>query len=311
MEYPHKPVLVDEVVKYLVWLPDGVYVDGTVGTGGHSLAIAMSLSEKGCLICLDRDPDAIQMSQERLSFMGNRALVRKANYIQLVNILRDFGIRTIDGILLDLGMSSLQLERSGRGFSFSADEPLDMRMDPDDTVTAYDIVNKFSLHELERILRDYGEERRARQVARAVIRARKKERIETSLQLAVLVKSVFPHSYRPVARHPATRTFQAIRIAVNKELDNIKRFLEKVPQFLSPGGRMVVLSYHSLEDRLVKKTMFEWEKGCICPPDLPQCNCGRTPIFRRLTKKAIRPGRDEVERNPRARSTIMRIAEKI
>jgi 16S rRNA (cytosine1402-N4)-methyltransferase len=184
-------------------------------------------------------------------------------------------------------------------------------MNPDEAVTAYDIVNNLSLHELERTIRDYGEERRARQIAKAIIRAREKERLETSLQLATLVKSVFPSSHRHTARHPATRTFQALRIAVNKELDNLKRFLDKIPQLLSPGGRLVILSYHSLEDRLVKRAMFEWEKGCICPPDLPQCICGRTPTFKRLTKKGIRPKRYEVERNPKARSAIMRIVEKI
>ncbi|MBW1797890.1 MAG: 16S rRNA (cytosine(1402)-N(4))-methyltransferase RsmH, partial [Deltaproteobacteria bacterium] len=249
MDYPHLPVLVEEVVKYLVAVPDGTYVDGTVGNGGHSLAIGKGLIGKGSLICLDRDPDAVALSKKRLASLGEKVSVIRASYADLDQVLMELAIEKVDGVLLDLGMSSYQLEESGRGFSFLRDEPLDMRMDPDDEITARHLVNSLLPKELESILKKYGEERRARSIVRAIVRAREKEPIETSSRLADLIKSVSPPSYGSKARHPATRTFQALRVAVNKELQNIEVFLNKIPFLLAKGGRLVILSYHSLEDR--------------------------------------------------------------
>jgi len=311
LDYPHRPVLVEEVVKYLVAVPDGTYVDGTVGNGGHSLALSKGLIGKGSLICLDRDPDALAISKKRLAPLSERVSVIRASYADLDQVLMGLKVEKVDGVLLDLGMSSYQLEESGRGFSFLRDEPLDMRMDTEDELTARDLVNSLSPKELESILKKYGEERRAKSIVRAIVRAREQEPIETSSRLADLIRSVSPPSYGPKARHPATRTFQALRIAVNKELQNIEIFLNKIPFLLAKGGRLVVLSYHSLEDRYIKKAMFDWEKGCTCPPDFPQCVCGKVPMFKRLFKKGIKPDKGEINENPRARSAIMRAAERI
>ena len=311
MEYPHKPVLVDEALRHLITIPDGVYVDGTAGTGGHSLAVGMALAGKGRLICLDLDPEAVRLSRQRLAILGKRAFVTQTSFSELDRVLEDLEIKGVAGVLLDLGMSSYQLERSGRGFSFKREEPLDMRMDPENVHPAHHLVNNLSETELEKILRNYGEERRAKSISRALIKARTRKPIETSLQLGELIKSVFPPSFRYRARHPATRTFQALRIAVNTELQNLETFLEKIPALMVKGGRLVILSYHSLEDRLVKQTMVNWEQRCTCPPDFPDCACGKVPIFKRLSKKGLRATQGEVEENPRARSAILRAAERI
>ena len=310
-EYPHRPVLVHDVVRCLGPVSDGIYVDGTVGTAGHSVAIGKGLSGKGRLICLDRDPEAVRLSRQRLAFLGESVRVIRASYADLDKVLEDLGLKKVDGVLLDLGMSSYQLEESGRGFSFSRNEPLDMRMDPDDEVTAGYLINNLTPGDLEKILRDYGEENRAKSIVRAIVRERTKKPIEDSFQLAALIKSVFPPSHRFKARHPATRTFQALRIAVNAELQNIETFLNKIPSLITKGGRLVVLSYHSLEDRLVKQTMVDWEMRCTCPPDFPICVCGKVPLFRRLFKRGLKPGEKEIEENPRARSAILRAAERI
>ena len=311
MDYPHQPVLVHAVLKYLCHTSDGLYADGTVGSGGHSLLIGKHLTGKGRLICLDRDPDAVSVTKNRLAFLGTRVSVIKASYTDLDKIITDLGFKTVDGVLLDLGMSSYQIDKSGRGFSFNKDEPLDMRMDPDDRQTAYDLVNKLVPKDLERILRDYGEEKKAKKIVRAIVQSRAKKSIETSSQLAEIVKWALPASHRFSAKHPATRTFQALRIAVNKELQNIETFLAKIPSLLTKGGRIVILSYHSLEDRLVKQAMMDWEKDCICPPDFPQCVCEKTALFRRLFKKGMKPSSEEIKKNPRARSAILRVAERI
>ncbi len=311
MEYPHKPVLVEQVVKHLVTTPDGTYVDGTAGSGGHSLAIGTALTDKGRLICLDRDPDAVRLSRQRLAILGKRVLVAQANFSEFDKVLEELKITRVEGVLLDLGMSSYQLEKSGRGFSFRREEPLDMRMDPKNSVTARHLVNDLSGRELESILKDYGEERRARSISKAIIKTRKREPIETSQRLAELIREVYPPALRFRARHPATRTFQALRIAVNTELENLETFLQKIPAMLIKGGRLVVLSYHSLEDRRVKQAMVNWEQRCTCPPDFPDCVCGKVSSFRRVFKKGLKAGQGEVEENPRARSAIMRAAERI
>jgi 16S rRNA (cytosine1402-N4)-methyltransferase len=302
---------VDQVVEDLAILADGIYVDGTVGTGGHSLAIAEHLGPRGHLLCLDRDTDAVCIAKARLSNLSAPVTIVKSNYAELDHILQGMGIASVQGVLLDLGLSSLQLEHSGRGFSFRRDEPLDMRMDEHDAFTARELVNDLSRKELETILREYGEEPRARAIARIVVKEREQKPIESSLQLARLIESVVRPSRRPLARHPATRAFQALRIAVNKELENLRICLSRIPHLLAPGGRFVVLAYHSLEDRPVKRALADWEKGCICPPDLPVCACGRTPLLRRVRKKGKKPSPDEIAANPRARSAILRAAERI
>lgn len=310
LEYPHQPVLVHQVADSLVTTLSGIYVDGTVGSGGHSEAIGKKIGEKGRLICLDRDPDAVRISQERLVFLGERVTVIKANYVDLAEVLKAEGLSKADGVLLDLGLSSYQLEHSSRGFSFQRDECLDMRMDPEDEVTAYQLINNASREELERILREYGEEKRAKSIAKRIEKERKLRSIDTSRQLASLIKSVVFTSHRHGAKHPATRTFQAIRIAVNRELDNLKRCLDLLPAHIEKGGRLAVLSYHSLEDRVVKQTMMNWEKSCRCPPEFPVCACDNKPLFKRLHKKGKKPDGEEIRKNPRARSAILRVAER-
>jgi len=310
-EYPHRPVLADEVAQVLTGSPDGVYVDGTVGSGGHSEVILRNLGDKGRLICLDRDSDAVLLARKRLDPFGERVTVLKGSYADLDSILTAMGLEEADGVLLDLGVSSHQIEHSGRGFSFGREEPLDMRMDRESPVTAGELINTLSTKELETILRRYGEEPRAKRIVKAVSEERKRGRIDSSLQLAEIIRAVVPRSGRPGARHPATRTFQALRIAVNRELENLGILLGKSPSLIRKGGRLVVLSYHSLEDRMVKQAMLKWEKGCTCPPDLPRCACGKTPVFRRLSRKAVRPSQGEIQDNPRARSAILRAAERV
>lgn len=311
MEFAHQPVLVHEVLEGLQPVSGGIYVDGTVGSGGHSLEIGKALGSKGRLICLDRDPDAIRLSRKRLAFLKNTAGFFQANYADLDKIINALGETTVNGVLLDLGMSSNQLERSGRGFSFLRDEYLDMRMNPKDETTAYQLINDLQPKDLERILKEYGEEKKAGLITRVIIKAREKKPIETSFQLAGIIKSAMSQSPRPGIKHPATKTFQALRIAVNRELQHIENFLNKIPTLIAEKGRLVVLSYHSLEDRLVKHAMMNWEKTCICPVDFPQCICGKIPQFRRVNRKGITPGQAEIKQNPRARSAVMRIAERI
>ena len=302
--------MVGEVIEALINNPDGIYVDGTVGSGGHSEAIGERISSQGRLICLDRDPEAIRLSGERLRRLGGRVTLINASYAEMGSLVEERGIGPVDGIFLDLGLSSYQLDLSGRGFSFNRDEPLDMRMDPKDDVTASHLVNRLPTAELEGILREYGEERRARAISISIDRLRRKAPIQTSLQLADLIRSVIPKSHRPGAKDPATRTFQALRIAVNRELENLRSFLNSAPSMIVKGGRLVLLSYHSLEDRMVKQAMKGWERGCICPPDLPACACNNIPLFRILYKRGLRPGREETGSNPRARSATLRAAER-
>ena len=243
--------------------------------------------------------------------MGDRASVVNANYADLDKVLEALGYKEVNGVLLDLGMSSYQLERSSRGFSFLRDEPLDMRMDRVGGMTAHHLINTLSLKDLSDIFKRYGEEKKARLIARAIVKAREKAPVETSLELASIVKSVFPKDYRFKTIHPATRVFQALRIEVNRELANLETFLGKIPSLIAKGGRLVILSYHSLEDRLVKQAMSDWERTCTCPTDFPQCVCGKSALFKKLLKKGLVPGREEVLDNPRARSARLRAAERI
>ncbi len=311
MDYPHEPVLLREVVEALSIVPDGIYVDCTVGSGGHSEAIARELGPGGRLVCLDRDPDAVDISRERLNFLGQRLIIAQAGFAALVDFLQERGIEQVDGVLLDLGLSSYQLEKSGRGFSFLREESLDMRMDPGLSKSAFDLVNTASMQELEKILKEYGEEKRARVIAKKLVRTREGRPIRTSLELAELVCAVSPVRRGRKVRHPATKTFQALRIAVNHELDQLASFLEKIPAVMREGGRLVIISYHSLEDRIVKQRMEKWEHPCTCPPDFPQCVCGNKPLFIRVGKRPFRPSSREIAMNPRARSASMRVAERV
>lgn len=310
-EYPHQPVMVHEVIDNLLTSEQGAYVDGTAGSGGHSEAIAQQLGPAGRLICLDRDPAAVRLSRKRLRPFGKKVIVIQANYADIDQVLNELGQEEVNGILLDLGLSSFQIEQSGRGFSFQRDEPLDMRMDPAQALTADRIINRLSVKELEKLIRDFGEEKKARQIAGRIDRERRKSPIRSSLQLARLLESAAGPRSRYREKHAATLTFQALRIAVNRELENLSSFLEKVPGLLQKGGRLVILSYHSLEDRMVKKAMTGWEKTCTCPPGLPECVCGKTPLFRRPFKKALKPEQAEISENPRARSARLRAAERI
>ena len=310
MDYPHQPVMVNEVLKNLITSHEGTYVDGTTGSGGHSEAIGNLISGKGRLICLDRDRDAIVIAEKRLDKLDVQVDLININYSQIVKALKELGIYKISGVLLDLGMSSYQLDLSGRGFSFNKDEPLDMRMDPNTKKDAKDLINTLSQKEIEGILRKFGEERKAGAISRAIEKKRQKAPVETSGQLADLVRSVIPPSRRPGSKDPATRTFQALRIAVNNELKGLIEFLEAIPPVIEKGGRLVIMSYHSLEDRIVKQKLAGWEKGCTCPPDLPKCACGNVSLFRRLNKKGIKPADREIENNPRARSATLRAAER-
>jgi len=303
--------MVHEVIDNLITSEQGVYVDGTVGSGGHSAAIAQKIGLRGRLICLDRDPAAIRLSEERLQPFGRKVILIHSNYAVLDQVLKESGYEKVSGILLDLGLSSYQIDVSGRGFSFQKDEPLDMRMDPGQELTADLIINQSSVKDLERLLRGFGEEKKARLIAKNIDRERQKAPIRSALQLANIVKSTLYRSQRYRGKHPATLTFQALRIAVNRELENLSSFLEKVPDLLQKGGRLVILSYHSLEDRLVKKAMIGWEKRCTCPPDLPECACGKLPLLKRPFKKAKKPELIEITENPRARSARLRVAERI
>jgi len=296
----HQPVMVDEVIAYLVTTPEGIYVDGTVGTGGHSLEICKRIAPKGRLICLDIDSASLQLARKRLALFGDRVKIIKESYVELDKVLQGIGVERVNGIFLDLGMSSYQLESSGRGFSFMRDEPLDMRMDQERIGTASRLVNTISMERLRGLLWDYGEERWAKLIARAVVQERRKAPISSSLRLARLVETTIPRRHHPRKRHPATKTFQAIRIAVNRELQNIAEFLEKAPLLLVNGGRLAVISYHSLEDRLVKQAFRRWERE----------EGTRPPLMRALEKKGLKPSQAEMDRNPRSRSAVMRVAER-
>jgi len=311
MEYPHQPVMVHEVIDNLIPSEEGVYVDGTVGSGGHSEAIARKIGFRGRLICLDRDPAAIRLSKERLHSFGQKVILVHSNYAVMDQVLKKSGYEKVNGILLDLGLSSYQIEESGRGFSFQKDEPLDMRMDPEQELTADFIINRSSVRDLERLLRGFGEEKKARLIAKKIERQRQKAPISSTLQLVNIVQSTVYRSHSGKEKHPATLTFQALRIAVNRELENLSSFLEKVPDLIQKGGRLVILSYHSLEDRLVKKAMIGWENPCTCPPELPECACGKVPLFKRPSKKAKKPEQQEISENPRARSARLRVTERI
>ncbi|MGN0985020.1 MAG: 16S rRNA (cytosine(1402)-N(4))-methyltransferase RsmH [Candidatus Enterenecus sp.] len=310
MEYTHKPVLLNECLDGLNIRPDGVYVDGTLGRAGHSREIARRLTT-GRLICIDRDQAALDAAPARLEGLMDRVTLVHGNFGDIAAILEGLSVSGADGMLFDLGVSSPQLDEAARGFSYLQDAPLDMRMDQSAPLTAREVVNTWSGEELKRILWQYGEERYSGLIAAAIVRARETAPIETTLELAELIRNAMPAKARREKQHPAKRSFQAIRIAVNDELGEVERLLASALDALNPGGRLCVISFHSLEDRLVKTAYAEWAKGCTCPPDFPVCVCGKTPKVRLVGKRPIVSGEEELEDNPRARSAKLRIAEKL
>ena len=308
-EFHHVSVLLDECIEALNIQPDGIYVDGTLGGAGHSYHIAEKLTT-GRLIGIDRDPIALEAAGKRLEPLKDRVTLVHSNFCQMAKVLDDLGITGVDGILLDLGVSSPQLDDGARGFSYMADAPLDMRMDSGDALTADTVVNTWSYEELKRILYDYGEERYAPAIAAAIVRRRETAPIRTTLELVDVIRSAMPPAALREKQHPAKRTFQAIRIAVNDELGSVSRAMEAAIPRLNPGGRLAVITFHSLEDRIVKSAMANAAKGCVCPPEFPVCVCGRTPQVTVLTRKPIVSGEEELARNPRARSAKLRVCEK-
>jgi 16S rRNA (cytosine1402-N4)-methyltransferase len=307
----HKPVMVREVVDSLCCRRGGIYLDGTLGGGGHAYEILKKTSPDGILIGIDIDDDALLESEKRLKPFGNRKILMKANYADIGNILADLNISKVDGIFLDLGVSSHQLQTAERGFSFSLAAPLDMRMDRSCGKSAYDLINTLPDKELERIIRDYGEEIMAGRIAKAISAGRKRSPIKTTAELAAIVMESLPPAFRRKRIHPATKTFQAIRIAVNDELLNLTRAINSGIDMLNREGRFSIISFHSLEDRIVKNFFRSWEKGCICPSDLPLCSCRRKTKVKVLTRKPVIPGEAEIASNPRARSAKLRTAERI
>ncbi len=309
MEFTHKSVLLDECIEALNIRPDGVYVDGTLGRAGHSREIVQKLTT-GRLICIDRDMAAIDAAKERLAPWMERVTLVHGNFADLGEVLREKEIAGVDGMLFDLGVSSPQLDDASRGFSYMQDAPLDMRMDKTAALTAYEVVNAWSYEELRRILFEYGEEPYAPAIAKAIVRARETRPVETTLELVDLIKSAMPPAALREKQHPAKRSFQAIRIAVNGELDALPPMLKSATEALNPGGRLAVITFHSLEDRIVKRAMQDMARGCTCPPEFPVCICGKKPKLKLLTRKPIVSGEAELEENPRARSAKLRVAEK-
>lgn len=310
MEWIHKPVLLQECLDALAIRPDGVYVDGTLGRAGHSLEIAKRLTT-GRLICIDRDAAAIEAAQERLAEVRDRVTLVRSNFDQLADILREHAPDGADGMLFDLGVSSPQLDDAKRGFSYMNDAPLDMRMDEGEALTARDIVNVWSYEELRRILYAYGEERYAPAIAKGICRRREEAPIETTLELVDIIRHSMPSAALREKQHPAKRSFQAIRIAVNGELDALPPMLAAAAQGLRTGGRLAVISFHSLEDRIIKHTLQELAHGCTCPPNFPVCVCGKKPTVALVSRKPIVSGDAELEENPRARSAKLRVAERL
>ena len=311
MQYRHVPVMVKEVVHYLNCSPGKTYVDGTLGGGGHAQAILEAIGPDGMLLGIDRDPAAVSYCREFLQTFRPNVQIFHDDFTHLPQILSRLRIHAVDGILLDLGISLYQLEGSGRGFSFMREEPLDMRMNPQGGQTAAELVNRLSEKRLAGIITEYGEDPWARRIAKAIVNSRQKQRIQTSRELAQIVEHAVPRRHRRGRIHPATRTFQAFRIAVNQELDALETFLNEAVNLLNRRGRLCVVSFHSLEDRIVKERFRALAKGCICPPKLPQCVCGKAPELAVLTKRPVRPSQEEIDANPMARSAKLRAAERL
>lgn len=309
-EFHHVSVLLQECIDGLNIKPDGIYVDGTLGGAGHSSQIAKRLTT-GRLIGIDRDPIALEAAGKRLEPYRDRVTLVHSNFCEMDKVLQDLGIEGVDGILMDLGVSSPQLDDGERGFSYMVDAPLDMRMNGEDALSAQTVVNTWSQEELKRILYTYGEERYAPQIAAAICRRRQDKPIVTTLELVDIIRSAMPPAALREKQHPAKRSFQAIRIAVNDELGSVEKAMEVAIPLLNPGGRLAVITFHSLEDRIVKLAMNEASKGCTCPPNFPVCVCGKKPKVKLISRKPIVSGAEELEANPRARSAKLRVCEKL
>jgi 16S rRNA (cytosine1402-N4)-methyltransferase len=307
----HEPVMVKEVINLLRPRPGEIYVDATLGLGGHTEAILECSYSRAKVIGFDIDDEAISFAKNRLSRFDSQIVFVNRNFSQIDVALKELGVDRMDGIVADLGMSSFQIEGSGRGFSFLRDEPLDMRMDPRLRFTARDLVNEMGEEEISKILKLYGEERWAKKISKEIAKSRREKPIETTHQLADIVSAAIPKKFHPLGIHPATRTFQALRISVNNELEDLENFLEKAVPILNVGGRIVVISFHSLEDRLVKNAFRRFASPCICPPEMPRCGCGKKSILKILTRSSLRPSVEEIRRNPRARSAKLRGGERI
>lgn len=310
MNFSHKSVLLEETIEGLHIKPDGIYVDGTLGGGGHSYEIAKRLSEKGHLYGIDQDEAAIEAAGERLKEYTDRVSIIRDNYENAVSDLKQSGVTGVDGIILDLGVSSYQLDTVERGFSYKYDTALDMRMDLRQPLSAKEIVNDYSQADLARIIRDYGEDKFANNIAKHIVAARQKKPIETTYELNDIIKAAIPAKMRAEGGHPSKRTFQAIRIECNRELDVLKNSLEEMIRFLNPGGRICIITFHSLEDRIVKSMFKKQENPCTCPPGFPVCTCGKVSLGKVITRKPILPSDEELEVNSRSKSAKLRIFER-
>ena len=310
MEFKHKSVLLEETIRNLKVKPDGIYVDGTLGGGGHAYEVCRQLSAKGSLIGIDQDEAAIEAAGERLQEFGDRVTIIRSNYCNMKKELQKIGISSVDGIVLDLGVSSYQLDNAERGFTYREDVPLDMRMDRRGSRTARDIVNTYTENELYRVLRDYGEEKFAKKIARNICTARSEKPIETTGELIELIKQSIPMKMRAVGGHPAKKTFQAIRIELNQELEVLRNSLDDMIELLNDGVRICIITFHSLEDRIVKTIFRRNENPCTCPPDFPVCVCGKTSMGRVITRKPILPDEEEIAVNKRSKSAKLRVFER-
>ena len=310
MEFKHKSVLLEETIRNLKVKPDGIYVDGTLGGGGHAYEVCRQLSAKGSLIGIDQDEAAIEAAGERLQEFGDRVTIIRSNYCNMKKELQKIGISSVDGIVLDLGVSSYQLDNAERGFTYREDVPLDMRMDRRGSRTARDIVNTYTENELYRVLRDYGEEKFAKKIARNICTARSEKPIETTGELIELIKQSIPMKMRAVGGHPAKKTFQAIRIELNQELEVLRNSVDDLIELLNDGGRICIITFHSLEDRIVKTIFRRNENPCTCPPDFPVCVCGKTLMGRVITRKPILPDAEEIAVNKRSKSAKLRVFER-
>ena len=311
MEFKHKSVLLEETIRNLKVKPDGIYVDGTLGGGGHAYEVCRQLSAKGSLIGIDQDEAAIEAAGERLQEFGDRVTIIRSNYCNMKKELQKIGITSVDGITLDLGVSSFQLDNAERGFTYREDVPLDMRMDQRGSRTARDIVNTYTENELYRVLRDYGEEKFAKKIARNICTARTDKPIETTGELIELIKQSIPMKMRAVGGHPAKKTFQAIRIELNQELEVLRNSLDDMIELLNDGGRICIITFHSLEDRIVKTIFKRNENPCTCPPEFPVCVCGKMSMGKVITRKPILPNEEEIAENKRSKSAKLRVFERI
>lgn len=310
MEFKHTSVLLNETIEGLNIKPDGIYVDGTLGGGGHSFEVCKRLGAKGSIIGIDQDAAAIKAAGDRLKDFGEKVTIVRSNYCEMKSRLHELGIDKVDGIILDLGVSSYQLDTAERGFSYREDAPLDMRMDTRQSMTARDIVNDYSERDLYRVIRDYGEDKFAKNIAKHIVIARAKEPIETTGQLTEIIRAAIPMKYQKKSGHPAKRTFQAIRIELNRELEVLRDSLDDMIELLNPGGRLCIITFHSLEDRIVKSAFKKNEHPCICPPDFPVCVCGKVSKGSIITRKPILPSEEELEHNSRSKSAKLRIFER-